>query len=207
VQSNFNFFWKTTLHTELPTLKDIRGKIFQERMTEEQLVAMLNRDSGRGYSRGHIVNWSNLLRDSKKKTIEFRQHACTLSVPEIHQWIEFLFACVWTAERLADMAVPVTTDPEATYAEQEGSKYSEVDEYHISNTVEDLCGPDLLGLQEEQTQYWKQRYNRYKREKALYRPTVETRMARLEKAQLARIEEAAVLEGWQDFDAMDIGEN
>lgn len=56
-------------------------------------------------------------------------------------------------ERLADKDVPVTTDPGATSAEQEGSKYCQAKGYHISVTAEDMCGPKLLGLSEEQIQY------------------------------------------------------
>jgi hypothetical protein len=177
-------------------------------MTEERLIGRMNAALGDGnYSRGYIVNWSDLPGASGKKTIEFRQHGCTLGVPELNQWTDFLFVCVFTAERLADVDVPLTTDPEFTYAEREGSKYSQADDYHISASVEDMCGPKLRGLQDEQIQYWKKRHDRYEQEKALYRPTVETRLARLEKARLAKTEEVVVLEGWQEFDAMHAGES
>lgn len=208
VQSNFKFFCDKVFQSERPTLRMIREKIFEKDMTEERLIGLMNVALGGGtYSRGYIVNWSNLLGASGKKTIEFRQHGCTLCVPELNQWIDFLFACVFTAERLADIAVALTPDPDFTYAEREGSKYSEADDYHISTTVADMCGPKLLGLQDEQIQYWMKRYDRYEQEKALYRPTVETRLARLEKARLAKTEEAAAQEGWQEFDAMHAGES
>jgi len=81
-------------------------------------------DNYDSYGRGYIVNWSSLTGNTGNRTIEFRQHSCVLEIPELNQWIDFLFACVRTAERLADTGVLPNVSPDATYAEQKGAKYS-----------------------------------------------------------------------------------
>jgi hypothetical protein len=107
---------------------------------------------------------------------------------------------------LAGMELPETVSSGATYAEQEGSKYPEADAYHVSATVEERCGPRLLDLIKDQIHHWKKRYDMYTQERALYRPTMEIRRARLDKAHLANNDDEGVLERWQDVDAILEGE-
>lgn len=158
------------------------------------------------YSRGYIVNWSNLSDTNGKRTIDFRPHCCKLCVTGLNQWNDFLYSCAGTAERLGDKNVPLTTVPGETYAEREGSKRSEADSYLAAATVEGMSGPKLFGLQEEQTHYFKKRYDVSKEEKALYRPTLEACGARLEKTRLATNDDASAFKGWQHFDAVHEGE-
>jgi hypothetical protein len=97
--------------------------------------------------------------------------------------------------------------PDATYTEQEGAKYSEASDHEVSVNMEEMCGPKLLNLNQEQIDYWMKRHRIYREERQPYWPAMETRQARERKAELAKNDECGTAEGWQGFQTMFRDEN
>ena len=156
---------------------DMRNTLFQENLRIQPFVDMLQ-DTKKGDNtpyRGYFVNWVNLMnyRFSEtsnkpvKPTIEFRQHACSMDPNEIQHWVDLLFAVMRVAEARSEQMTKFSSqgavDPDSTFAEREGSKYRINHEWHQS-TVEELCGPELLDLGATEIEYWKGRYELYKRD-------------------------------------------
>ena len=156
---------------------DMRNMLFQDKLRIQPFVDMLQ-DTIEGTNspyRGYFVNWTNLVnyRFSEtpdkpiKPTIEYRQHACSLDSDELRHWVDLLFAMMRVAETKAEQTTKFNShdvvDAAASFAEREGSKYRINDRWHRS-TVEELCGPELLDLEPAEREYWKGRYETYKRD-------------------------------------------
>ena len=156
---------------------DMRNILFQENLRIQPLVDMLQ-DTKKGDStpyRGYFVNWVNLINyrfsdmsnKPVKPTIEFRQHACSMDRNELRHWVDLLSAAMRVAEARAEQMTKFDSegavDPDSTFAEREGSKYRINHEWHQS-TVEELCGPELLDVDAADIEYWKGRYELYKRD-------------------------------------------
>ena len=124
---------------------------------------------------GYFTNWANLvnyqLGETQNKpikpTIQCRLHACCLDSDELRHWIDLLFAIIRVAEAKAQQMTKFNSqdavDPDATFAEREGNKCRINDRWH-RGTAEESCGPELLGLDAAETEYWKSRYGLYKRD-------------------------------------------
>ena len=102
--------------TPSPALYRIARLIFDPNMTIKDLGGMVS------IQRNCIVNYMNLFnfcngKPTKKATIEFRQHSCTLDATEIKHWVKFLFAIMHMAERFAaeiTVSHPTVHDSTAT---------------------------------------------------------------------------------------------
>ena len=148
---------------------DIRDALFYWRGLP-YLVGLLQSHQGEEPHRGHLVNWSNLLnfhlkkvtRKLTKPTIEFRQHACSLSADELQHWVDLLFAIFRVAEDKAQFGCDIPKYPKDQSGACEGSKYPINDKWYRA-TVEEFCGPALLNLSKAEIEYWKDRYNRCQR--------------------------------------------
>ena len=179
VQSNADFFLKRLAGDgagpETVGWAKMRDEIFRSSTPAILIQAIQDFDyrSGRP-KRGYMVNWSNIYHFSTqsewgreperpiKPTLEFRQHACSLDTDEMLHWVDLLFAIIGAAERKKTQAQR-WDGKELTkirYATDEGSKY-EISETWRPSTVEDLCGPNLLNLNEAEISYWQQRYDKY----------------------------------------------
>jgi hypothetical protein len=162
---------------EMLAWSDMRDILFQEKLRIDPFIEMLQDSSAAGTrtDRAFFVNFANLsnyrFSETKDKpikpTIEFRQHACSLDADEMQHWVNLLFAIM----RVAEARVAQTTkfrsrdavDEKASFAEREGSKYRINGQWHRS-TIEEFCGSDLLDLDRVECEYWKRRYEMYKRD-------------------------------------------
>jgi len=54
-----------------------------------------------GKRKGHVVNFSGLVKDGRPNTVEFRQHAGTTDAEEMYWWVRFCTAMVQLAHRYA----------------------------------------------------------------------------------------------------------
>jgi hypothetical protein len=162
---------------EMLAWSDMRDILFQEKLRIDPFIEMLQDSSAAGTrtDRAFFVNFANLsnyrFSETKDKpikpTIEFRQHACSLDADEMQHWVNLLFAIMRVAEARAAQTTKFRSrdavDEKASFAEREGSKYRINGQWHRS-TIEEFCGSDLLDLDRVECEYWKRRYEMYKRD-------------------------------------------
>lgn len=170
LRSNARHLAKKVKPSGRPEWVDIRNAIFPNcKMKIYKLVDLLQeKHPNNDVHRGYIVNWGNLNDfywdyDGKqlKPTIEFRQHASSLSAEEMKHWMDLLFAIFEAAEVKSKQKATLDGSPldtEASFAAQEGSKYAISCEWKRP-TVREFCGAGLLDLDEEEIVYWESGYD------------------------------------------------
>ena len=150
-------------------------RIFAPDMTVELLVKLMS-DGGNPLMRERkkFVNWTNLIQKDPedehirpKTTLEFRQHAGTLSVEDTCQWVHLVGSLVRAAERRAlanwsPQNIETTAEVERAYNMSKTGiwKYSQLQwrYWDHQRDFERFC--TALALPPASRQYWEARYQR-----------------------------------------------
>ncbi|OAG37746.1 hypothetical protein AYO21_07989 [Fonsecaea monophora] len=152
--------------------ESIRDAVFKQGGNIFDLVALLQPNDEHGNPhRGCMYNFANLVNLARnnttwkqiKPTVEFRQHACTMSAEVLSRWVTLLERVVRVAEKNAQGTMPSgptnpTDDVQSSFAKGECDKYPSQWPYESMSA---FCG-EFLGMSVEDQQYWQHRFERYK---------------------------------------------
>ncbi|ETI29245.1 hypothetical protein G647_01698 [Cladophialophora carrionii CBS 160.54] len=153
------------------SLLDVKDAIFKQDGDIFDLVDLLQHRDAKGNTyRGYMYNFANLVNlarnetswKSIKPTVEFRQHACTTDPAVLECWVTLLEAIICKTDDNAARAVAGDMVGK-TYTEQEASKYPTSTEATPwpCRDMRTFC-TELLGLNENEAEYWQGRFNMFK---------------------------------------------
>lgn len=166
----------------LTTWNEIANVCFSNRTSLADLFDTIQARSGSISAHGVLVDFSRLKRfmgyeDHFSKqyeisqytypTIEFHQHNCSLNADEIERWVRFLFAIVHLAEQRAHNApsqLQFAIAATETVIQSERKKHPDAQ----CRTLKELCGPNMLNLSQDDTDYWIARHNAHQHDNMRY---------------------------------------
>jgi hypothetical protein len=161
----------------LPTRlsRELAHRIFSPDMTVGLLVNLMSDGGNNRNERNKFVNWTNLIQHRRrhsddehpKTTLEFRQHAGSLSVEDTCQWVHLVGSLVRTAERRAlanwgPQNIETNEDVERAFiiSKTGPRKYSELQWRYWEHEREFDRFCTALSLPQASQQYWQARYQR-----------------------------------------------